>query len=120
MSPEEIVQFAEDVHASCDVERMMECFEDNIVASWNGQPIAANKEELRAWYHGFFDPQKAFSLKKTLCAADGDIIAVEWHHQRTDADGKRFEGHAAEIWWMSENNRLVQWHAHCTEYPLDN
>ena len=118
MSPAEIVKFAEDAHASCDVERMMECFEENIVATWNGKPIASNKEELRAWYHAFFDPQKAFSLTKTLRAADGNMIAVEWHHERTDADGNQFEAFAAEIWWMSENNRLVQWHAHCTAYPL--
>ena len=118
MTPEEIVQIAEDAHASRDVERMMECFEDDIVATWNGRPIAVDKDELRAWYQRFFDPQQAFSLKKTLRAAHGNVIAVEWHHERTGADGQRFEGFAAEIWWLSENNRLVQWHAHCTEYPL--
>ena len=119
MKPEEIVQFAEDTHASRDVEQMMQCFEDDITATWNGQPIASNKDELRAWYKNFFDPLQAFTLKKTLRAANDNVIAVEWHHQRTDADGNQFEGFAAEIWWMSENNRLSQWHAHCTEYPLD-
>ena len=119
MTPEEIVQYAEDAHASCDVEQMMSCFEDDIVATWNGRSIASNKDELRAWYHAFFDPQREFTLTKTLRVADGDRIAVEWHHQRTDAEGRRFEAFAAEIWWMSPNNRLSQWHAHCTEYPLD-
>ena len=119
MSPEEIVQFAEDMHASRDVERMMACFEETIEACWNGRPIASNKDELRAWYHGFFDTQQAFTLKKTLRVDGGDVLAVEWRHERTDADGQRFEGHAAEIWWLSPNKRLLKWHAHCTEYPLD-
>ncbi|MEM7543043.1 MAG: nuclear transport factor 2 family protein [Pseudomonadota bacterium] len=119
MTPEEIVQFAEDAHASCDVERIMKCFEDNIVASWNGRAIASSKAELRVWYHKFFDSQKSFKLKKTLRAAQGNMIAVEWQHERTAADGQRFEAWAAEIWWMSDANRLEQWHAHCTEYPLE-
>ncbi len=115
---EEIVQFAEDAHASMDVDRMLECFEDDIVAYWNGRRIAANKTELAAWYHAFFDGQQHFELSKTLRADAGDILTVEWTHRRTDADGQKFEGHAAEIWYLSERGRLREWRAHCNEYPL--
>lgn len=117
MTPEEIVQFAEDAHASRDVDRMMECFEPDVVAWWNGRQIARNKDELEAWYHAFFDDQQAFTLTKTLRVADGDRIAVEWTHRRTGPDGKEYEAFAAEIWYL-RNNRLYEWHAHCTEYPL--
>ncbi len=117
MTPEEIVKFAEDAHASMDVDRMLECFEPDIVAYWNGRRIAGNKKELEAWYHGFFDGQRDFTLTKTLRVADGDRMAVEWTHRRTDAEGREFEAFAAEIWYL-RNDRLCEWHAHCTEYPL--
>ncbi|MGR8922113.1 MAG: DUF1348 family protein [Gammaproteobacteria bacterium] len=118
MTPEEIVQFAEDQHATGRVEAMMECFEDNVEAYWNGRQIASNKAGLEAWYHGFFDGLESFQLKKTLRAASGNVLAVEWVHRRTDAEGKTFDGFAAEVWWLSEKNRLTRWHAHCTEYEV--
>lgn len=118
MTAEEIVQFAEEVHASMDIERMMECFEPDIVAYWNGRQIASNKSELRAWYQNFFGAQRHFELKKTLRVASPDRLAVEWVHRRTDREGRSFEAFAAEIWYLSPTQRLSEWHAHCTEYPL--
>ena len=113
----QIVQFAEDVHASCDVDRIMECFNDDIVAYWNGEKIAGGIEPLRRWYHGFFDPLRAFTLKKTLFAVDGERIAVLWTHRRTDADGREYEGHAGEFWTVRDG-RLSEWRAYCAERQI--
>ena len=112
-----IVQFAEDVHASRDVERMMECFHDDVVAHWNGEKIADGIDELRRWYHGFFDPLRAFTLKKTFFALDGDRIAVQWTHRRTDAEGRDFEGAAGEFWTV-RGERLSEWRAYCAEQQI--
>jgi nuclear transport factor 2 (NTF2) superfamily protein len=113
----EIVQFAEDVHESRDVERMMECFHDDVVAYWNGEKIADGIAELRRWYHGFFDSLRAFTLKKTLFATEGDRIAVRWTHRRTDAEGRAFEGEAGEFWTL-RGDRLSEWRAYCVERPV--
>ena len=117
MDPAAIVQAAEDAHASMDVSRMLECFEEDIVAYWNGKKIAGNIAELSDWYHAFFDTQQSFELTKTLQVASGNRIAVRWTHNRVDANGDRFEAHAAEFWTLSERNRLVEWHAYCIESP---
>ena len=119
MTPKAIVKAAEAAHASMDVEQMLACFEDTIQAFWNGRQIASNKDELAQWYHAFFDHQRDFRLTKTLRVADGNRLAVEWEHQRTDGEGNRFEAFAAEIWVLSENHKLTEWHAYCSEYPVD-
>ncbi len=116
MTPKEIVAYAEEVHRSRDVERMLSCFDPEIVAYWNGQKIAQGLDELRAFYKSFFDKLQDFTLTKTLRAATGDMIAVEWTHTKTDEHGNVYDGHAAEFWTM-RGDRLVEWHAYCTEYP---
>ena len=116
MTPEEIVAYAEKVHRSRDVDRMLTCFDPAIVAYWNGQKIAEGLDELRAFYESFFEKLRDFSLEKKLRAASGNLIAVEWTHTKTDENGVVFDGHAAEFWTM-KGDRLIEWHAYCTEYP---
>ena len=118
MTAEELVRNAEAAHAAMDLERVMACFEPTIVAHWNGRLIASNAEELRAWYAKFFARQARFEINKTLCVASPERLAVEWTHQRTDTRGQSFEAHAAEIWFLSPQQRLQEWHAYCCEYPL--
>ena len=116
MRPEEIVAFAEAVHQSRDVDRMLECFDPSIVAYWNGQKVAEGLDELRAFYESFFGKLRDFSLKKNFRAANGNLIAVEWTHTKTDETGTVYDGYAAEFWTL-RGNRLIEWHAYCTEYP---
>ncbi len=116
MTPEEIVAFAEKVHQTRDVEQMLQCFDPAIVAYWNGKRVATGLDELRVFYLGFFDKLQAFSLKKSLRAATDDLIAVEWTHTKTDESGRVWDGYAAEFWTMKDD-RLIEWHAYCTEYP---
>jgi nuclear transport factor 2 (NTF2) superfamily protein len=113
-----IVKFAEEVHASRDIDRMLECFDPEVSVYWNGKKVATGLAELRRFYEVFFTPLQDFTLKKTLRAATGNTIAVEWTHTKVDQYGNHFEGHAAEIWTM-KNDRLVEWHAYCTEYPSE-
>ena len=115
MEAKSLVEFAVKEHLSLDVERVMALFADDINARWNGQPIAANKDELREWYRGFYAGIKELELVKNLRAADNDVLAVEWEHRRIAPDGKVFEGQAAEVFWLDEQGKLKQWHAYCTE-----
>lgn len=114
MTPEAIVRSAEEAHASLDIERMVDCFDPQAVIYWNGAKIAAGSAQVRAFYVDFFGDVAAFTLKKTLRAASGDTIAVEWVHTRTMRTGEVFDGVAGEFWRM-KGDKLLEWHAYCTE-----
>ncbi len=114
MTPEEIVQLAEDAHASLDIEKMLACFDPEATVYWNGQNVANGMTELRAFYEQQFGDVVEFELKKTLRAATGDTIAVEWQHTRKLRNGDVFDAVAGEFWKM-RNNLLLEWHAYVIE-----
>ncbi|MEM7466814.1 MAG: nuclear transport factor 2 family protein [Pseudomonadota bacterium] len=114
MTPEETVKFAEEAHASLDIERMLACFDPEAVVYWNGEQVASGMDELRAFYQAQFGNVVEFTLKKTLRAATGDTIAVEWTHTRVDTEGDKYEAVAGEFWKMKDD-KLIEWHAYCIE-----
>ena len=115
MDPEEIVEQAEAAYQSRDVDRMMELFDPEIVWYWNGWKKAEGLDEVRRLHEEVFtgDQQgdEQFQIEKTLRAASGDTIAVEWETSWTDSAGRQRTGHGGEFWTMRDG-LLLEWHAY--------
>lgn len=115
MNPEELVEQAEAAYQAQDLDRIMELFDPEIVWYWNGWKRAEGLDEVRRVHEeGFADGRgdyEEFTIEKTLRAASGDTITVEWETEWVFADGSRNEGHGGEFWTMRDD-RLLEWHAY--------
>lgn len=110
-SPEQIVARAEAIYRRRDLEAAVGLFEPDAVIVWNGRQVARGTEAIRAFHERFFDPAlQDVELRKTLCAASGAVIAVEWRATWRNPDGSRGEQVAAEHWTM-KGERLAEWRA---------
>ncbi len=110
-SPEQIVARAEDIYRRRDLEAAVAMFEPDAVIVWNGREVARGPEAIRAFHERFFDPSlEDIELRKTLRAASGEVIAVEWRARWRNPDGSRGEQVAAEHWTM-KGERLTEWRA---------
>lgn len=111
-APEGLVYAAEAAYASLDVDRVMALFHPEIVLYWNGELRARGLDEVRRWHERSFAGVRDYRIRKTLRAATGDTIAVEWTDSWRDAaSGARTVGHGAELWTM-RGDRLCEWHAY--------
>jgi nuclear transport factor 2 (NTF2) superfamily protein len=110
--PEELVRGAEAAYGALDIDRIMGLFDAEIVFFWNGELGATGLDQLRRWHESSFANVRDYRIRKTLRAASGDTIAVEWADSWVDAatDARR-EGHGAEFWIM-KGNRLREWRAY--------
>ena len=116
MNAEDIVKQAEAAYNTEDLDRIMSLFDQEIVFFWNGQKKAEGHGELRRWHEMWVGKQKDFTMRKTLRAASGDTIAVEWQSRWIDpVSGEINEGYGGEFWTM-RNNRLREWRAYHTRY----
>lgn len=122
-TPEELVQAAEAAYASTDIERMMALLDPEIAMYWNGRLEGKGIDEVRAWHAGSIfgnlpdgSPKISdYDIRKTLRAATGNVIAVEWEEHYLDlVTGAQVDGFGGEFWWI-ENDRLVEWHAYQCE-----
>lgn len=119
MDPEEIVRHVEAAYQSQDVDRIMELFDPEIVFYWNGRKRGEGRAEVRAVHEEMFgDENDEYEIRKTLRAASGETIAVEWTTSWIDPDGNRNEGYGGEFWTMRAN-RLREWHAYHRRYVHD-
>ena len=76
---EEIVRLAEAVYRRRDVDETMALYTDDAVIVWNGKEVARGTDQVRVFHEKFYDPvTQNVKLDKTLIAASGDWIAVEW------------------------------------------
>lgn len=115
MNPEQLVTEVEAAYQSQDVDRMMAFFHPEIVVYWNGQKRADGVEEVWTFHEEMYGDLQEFDIRKTLRAADGDTIAVEWTSIWVDADGNRREGYGGEFWTMRDG-QLREWHAYHAPY----
>jgi len=120
MTPEEIVKEAEAAYGAYDLERMMSLFDPEVVVYWNGQKLLEGMDELRKWHEGWMkiEMQGDHWVRKTLRAASGDTIAVEWEDYSLSDDGKYHNGYGGEFWKMRDG-RLLEWRAYHQSYPVD-
>jgi len=120
MTPEEIVKQAESAYQALDLERIMALFDPQIIHYWNGKKLCEGLDELRKvneeWMR--FARQGEYWIHKTLRAASGDVITVEWEDYSLGDDGKYHRGYGGEFWKMRDG-RLWEWHAYYQDYPVD-
>lgn len=119
MDPKEIVREAEAAYDTADVDRIMELFDPEIVIYWNGQKTAEGLAEARTFHEeAFADDRIEREVRKSLRAASGDTIAVEWRAISVDSAGTRYEQYGGEFWTMRDG-RLHEWHAYSDTYEYD-
>ena len=108
---EDIVRQAEAIYRAREVEPAVALYEPDAVIVWNGREVARGTEAIRRFHERFFDPSISdMELHKTLRAASGDVIAVEWRASWRNGDGTGGEQTAAEFWTM-KGARLAEWRA---------
>jgi FMN phosphatase YigB (HAD superfamily) len=110
-----LVQAAEDAYASLDLDAVLRLFHPDCVVWWNGRKAASGLEEIRRFHTerlGFGGAGPAnFQLTKTLRAAEGDTICVEWVSSHRRTDGSTAVGRAGEFWTM-RGDLVIEWHAY--------
>jgi ketosteroid isomerase-like protein len=120
MNPEALVREVEAAYQSQDIDRMMELFDPEVVFYWNGRKQGEGLADVRAAHEEmlFADDIDDWEIRKTLRAASGDTIAVEWTSSWVDGDGTRREGYGGEFYTMRDG-RLREWHAYHQSYARD-
>jgi putative hydrolase of the HAD superfamily len=112
---DQLVAVAEAAYRSQDLSQIMALLHPDIVIYWNGQKVAEGLEAARRFHLqqlGFGSrPRKNYELRKTLRAADGDTICVEWESRYRDQDGRLVNGRAGEFWTM-RYGLLIEWRAY--------
>ena len=108
---EKIVRQAEAVYRRRDVEATMALYTDDAAIFWNGREVARGAGQVRSFHERFYDPSiRDVQLDKTLIAASGDWIAVEWIASWENPDGSKGRQVAGEHWKM-RGDRLCEWRA---------
>ena len=117
MTAEELVKQAEDAYNALDMDRVLALFTPDAVFYMNGKLVGKGIDDLRRWHERLFAAVKDYRLTKSLRAASGNIITVEfadtWVKPRT---GEPMEGFGGEFWTM-EGDRLAEWHLYWRGFP---
>jgi putative hydrolase of the HAD superfamily len=111
-----LVRAAERAYQAQDLDSIMQLLHPEIVIYWNGERVASGHAEARRFHVetlgiGRLNTRNDYRLSKTLRAAQGDTICVEWESSYTTADGDHVRGSAGEFWTM-QGDRLIEWHAY--------
>jgi len=121
-SADHLVAAAEAAYRSQDVAQIMALMHPDIVIYWNGVKVAEGLEAARAFHIerlGFGSKTRSdYQLRKTLRAADGDTICVEWESSYRTEDGRLVHGTAGEFWTM-RYGLLIEWRAYYHRVPDD-
>ncbi len=88
-----LVRAAEQAYQAQDLDAIMQLFHPEIVIYWNGERVAIGHAEARRFHVetlGIGRPtdRRDQRLSKTLRAAQGDTIGVEWDSSYTTSDGE--------------------------------
>ena len=112
MTPEEIVQKAEEAYAAQDIELVTDLFAPDVVVFWNGKKILEGRDQVVEFERNNFASWTDFKIKKKLRAASGDTIAVEFEISYVDKkSGEPVELFAGEFWRIRDG-RLFEWRAY--------
>ncbi len=110
-----LVRMAEEAYGAQDLDAIMRLFHPDAIVLWNGRKVAAGQDEVRRFHVetlGFGESSRRdYRLTKTIRAAQGDTIAVEWTSSYRTVDGERREGRAGEIWTL-RGDLVIEWHAY--------
>jgi len=113
------VRTAEAAYNALDVDRVLELFMPDAVFHMNGRLTAEGTEELRRWHERFFSAVKDYRLTKTLRAASGNVVTVEFTETfRRVKDDTSMQGFGGEFWAM-DGDRLAEWHLYWRSYPVE-
>jgi len=112
---EQLVRAAEAAYGACDLAAVQPLFHPDVVIYWNGLRVAAGWDEARQFHldHlGFSSPPRPeYRLRKTLRAAEGDTVCVEW-----EASYRHRRGHLAGTrggeFWTLRYGRVIEWRAY--------
>ncbi len=112
---DQLVAAAEAAYHSQDLSQIMPLLHPDIVIYWNGRKVAEGLEQARDFHSsrlGFGSTTRHdYQLHKTLRAADGDTICVEWQSSYRTDDSRLVRGAAGEFWTM-RYGLLIEWHAY--------
>lgn len=111
-----LVTMAESAYGSRDLDAIMPMLHPQIVIYWNGQKVASGLAEAKQFHidklgFGSSSVRHDYRLKKTLRAAQGDTICVEWESSYRREDGVVVSSKAGEFWTM-RYGLLIEWHAY--------
>jgi uncharacterized protein (TIGR02246 family) len=116
-TPEEIVRAAEAAYNALDIDRVLALFTPDVVFHMNGRLVGKGLDDVRRWHKRFFAAVRDYRLTKTLRAAGGDVITVEFTETWVRATtGEPMEGFGGEFWTM-DGDRLSEWHLYWRGYP---
>ncbi|MEP7114052.1 MAG: HAD-IA family hydrolase [Ilumatobacteraceae bacterium] len=114
-SADQLVAAAEAAYRSQDLSQIMPLLHPDIVIYWNGARVAEGLDAARVFHTaklGFGTTiRRDYQLRKTLRAADGDTICVEWESSYRTDDGQLVRGRAGEFWTM-RYGLLIEWRAY--------
>jgi nuclear transport factor 2 (NTF2) superfamily protein len=83
----------------------------------NGKLVGKGIDDVRRWHEKLFAAVRDYRLTKTLRAASGDVITVEfadtWVNPKND---EPMQGFGGEFWTM-DGDRLAEWHLYWRGYP---
>ena len=117
---DQVVAAAEAAYRSQDLSRIMPLLHPDIVIYWNGIKVAEGLDAARDFHTqrlGFGTKIRAdYQLRKTLRAAEGDTICVEWESSYRTDDGRLVRSRAAEFWTM-RYGLLIEWRAYHHRLP---
>ncbi len=112
---DQLVAAAEAAYRSQDLSKIMPLLHPDIVIYWNGHKVAEGLDAARQFHTqrlGFGSSgRRGYQLHKTIRAADGDTICVEWESSYRADDGQLVHGRAGEFWTM-RYGLLIEWHAY--------
>jgi putative hydrolase of the HAD superfamily len=111
-----LVRAAERAYQAQDLDAIMQLLHPEIVVYWNGERVAIGHAEARQFHvdklgFGRQSNRRDYRLTKTLRAAHGDTICVEWDSSYTTVDGDQVRGSAGEFWTLN-GDLVIEWHAY--------
>ena len=117
---DQLVAAAETAYRSQDLSQIMRLLHPDIVIYWNGEKVAEGLDAARQFHTqrlGFGSTTRHdYELHKTLRAAEGDTICVEWESSYRDDDDRLVRGRAGEFWTM-RYGLLIEWRAYYHRIP---
>jgi putative hydrolase of the HAD superfamily len=111
-----LVTMAEQAYGARDLDAILPMLHPQIVIYWNGQKVASGLAEAKQFHidklgFGSSAIRSDYKLTKTLRAAQGDTICVEWESSYRREDGVVVSSKAGEFWTM-RYGLLIEWHAY--------
>ena len=117
---DQLVAAAETAYRSQDLSQIMPLLHPDIVIYWNGEKVAEGLDAARKFHTqrlGFGSTtRRDYELHKTLRAAEGDTICVEWQSSYRDADDRLVRSRAGEFWTI-RYGLLIEWRAYYHRIP---